>query len=1560
MKKFTDERIITKGCSWGLDAPEVVSFYELLIKAEALELGGRSDLNQAKKRRPKGSTKIIKSVQEIEQAKTGNLSIFLNMEQVENLCCLDLDDRKVDTMLFRAMEDTTLLHGVFIQESPKGWHVFTDNAPARRVQREIASTGFARKCELLSKHVVFLEHKRSIFLQEGPGKGYSTFSPGCLKVGADGDSVVFSSPQTALTSYLREKALPKNFKWLCESAYPEGMIPEGERNDVLFNYTKDQKARQHFATGNFPDKKTIIDLMADLACNPPYNEDRSGLYGSEDRFTFENFEKKTDEKMDSSWVSCEALVERLSGMLYHLCDQGTWVVWENGTWVRKFTEAEVHVFIACKCDEYNLPYRFKPGASELRAIQSSLSTSVTTNYQSFMEGPEGVAFRNGFLGLATGHLLPPKPEQRSLGAVELDYDPDAWISRRTRNVLRLLVGGSREALNSLRVMICCCLSKRPRLNTGFILVGPPKTGKSSLLEALRRALGAMKATVLPSNQLSIFDAGALLDQNVAMIHDLSALDAELRDAVRQALGRDFLVARRKHLPSIYFKFEGTIIMTSNFSLSELLLDEPDPGFCDRIVEIRCPFRSNQIIADTSRLLVEDISGLINWALSAPKELLDSFQRVSTTGLVPSVLEDPIARFISTEFCHNGSVLLDDVSKAAKKFNSDYACELPVHKRGPGGLFTQMVTVFSEHFGVTVVVDGTGNRRKFLNVQLKSDSNPNSQPVMPPPSSSCPAAKLDPWVKALPWAYDQDEVSASDERALNLAILELELWQEATELNRLHKGTASEVYAEAANKYSQKLKQYRDSLAADTGKVDQDRIPTLPPSGLNTVEANSGSHDPVGIDSRAPEADSTNGTGESLKRRFAGTPESKEVQSAPPALAGTQQSPLGEANLGERSTTGTVHPHNVSSPGTSAAAEPPLAEVNTLRESHEPASTATSKGTNRVGNANGWTCYPRRRQVQVTDCCGGSVQKRSRFRRFCLGCTLYVGAPVAVGKRLIAQASIDDVDHQLRGPATDVPENVQLLVASIVKDVIADYERERAGKPDHSVPKEIALNYHLTDDELVPGAPLKELEDMEFLPPLNGDLSTRDKAALSDRQYLDVLRDSEIVECRPPLDEYAFSAGLNHYWRALLAIEWDLPAELPNKRFGFGGLTIPCPKTVKQVEGTIASFLVAFGEGKGFRRSLERVVSHEKRLGLLDQLRDAELKNAFRKRAQVNRRSWYFVRRAGTLARFSADYMYSPRASGITYYARLQSRNEIRKGRGTLLNWTRQYRKRFCQEFYNEPSLKGIGLFGADLSGCHTRLLPAFLGFTEEDSVVVQFQEGSLWHNVHEDIRKRMPSWAVLPETNELKVLTKVLNYKTIQGGKLESFKDALVGMITQPQAWEQGVAMGWCNVYAFVEAFVRSKMHRELTKLRDLLSDEIRNIKMKSPVSKGSVITTVYGPLGIEGTKLFEDDYGRSKSYNSQFGVSAQPALNSYLLTSYELVCIMVLIKTAIEITKKRGVVGDPYKSLTPVVLVQDGVYLLASQEFAESCWVELDNNLREETRNMLGISQVLGEFEPY
>ena len=344
----------------------------------------------------------------------------------------------------------------------------------------------------------------------------------------------------------------------------------------------------------------------------------------------------------------------------------------------------------------------------------------------------GMNFKNGYLSFERKALLPHNPDVFLTSVLDVEYKSDEVLSEDSVNFLRLVTQGNTKDLAFLRICLFLGMCPQPECQVGFVLSGPPSSGKSLWISILTYILGPLAQAFELRDFTNPFARFNMRGLHLLCFAEVGSLTQQDADYIKRILGRDGISSHKKFDPTNYTDMSiATLVMSTNLSPSRLIGDKP--AIWDRLVNIRFHPYSGPPDGQLGNKLRSNVSGLINWGLGTPLEGVRSLVRAGHLNAESTFANSPMLRFISQKIAptEKGRLYHEVLFKQYIKYLAKIGepTDLDMDE------FINTLIEDTEKYFNYRVVSGNINRGKkgrpniFKNLQLASLS---VEPLTPPP------------------------------------------------------------------------------------------------------------------------------------------------------------------------------------------------------------------------------------------------------------------------------------------------------------------------------------------------------------------------------------------------------------------------------------------------------------------------------------------------------------------------------------------------------------------------------------------------------------------------------------------------------------------------------------------------------------------------------------------------------------------------------------------------------------------------------------------------------------
>jgi P4 family phage/plasmid primase-like protien len=283
----------------------------------------------------------------------------------------------------------------------------------------------------------------------------------------------------------------------------------------------------------------------------------------------------------------------------------------------------------------NGPVPFRPDTKKVGNVYQALQALVHHD-RNLMQPPmwlrggedrppaqEFVALQNGLLHMPTGEFLPPTADFFTRNALCFDYDEEAPTPSLWLKFLNQLWPNEPDAIATLREIFGYILSLDTSQQKIFLLKGPPRSGKGTILHVLKALVGEPNCAAPTLASLpETFGRMSLIGKQLAVITDASlgpkADHSRIAEELRAISGEDPRSIPRKYKDDWFGRIGARFVIMAN-SLPELR--DPTGALASRflVIQMKQSFLGREDPTLKEKLLTE-LPGIFNWSLLGWREL----------------------------------------------------------------------------------------------------------------------------------------------------------------------------------------------------------------------------------------------------------------------------------------------------------------------------------------------------------------------------------------------------------------------------------------------------------------------------------------------------------------------------------------------------------------------------------------------------------------------------------------------------------------------------------------------------------------------------------------------------------------------------------------------------------------------------------------------------------------------------------------------------------------------------------------------------------------------------
>lgn len=393
--------------------------------------------------------------------------------------------------------------------------------------------------------------------------------------------------------------------------------------------------------------------------------------------------------------NAERLILRHGERFRYCAETGEFLVWADQRWYRDSGAIRMHRFAKDTVKDLALCNGVKDAElceairkwahkSETEPMLMQMlelvrsDRNVVISKEQLDQHPDLLCCTNGVIHLATGELLPNRPDLYLTRSTNTPYVPEAFFEPWER-FLREMTGGQERVKYFLQVAMGYTLPGSTKEEVFFLLHGPGATGKSTFLEATIAAMGEYAATANfatflrkdrqsssgPSEDIAKL-AGARL-VTATEVNDGQRFDEA---TLKSMTGGDAISARFLYQNSFTYRPQLKLWFAVNH-LPFMATD--DPAIWRRIIRVSCDHRPREVQKNLKALFAtqEARTAILAWAVRGAVEWY-------RTGLVmPTEIQaanahakeemDPIAVFLNEE-CVTGPSCLASITQFRQRYD----------------------------------------------------------------------------------------------------------------------------------------------------------------------------------------------------------------------------------------------------------------------------------------------------------------------------------------------------------------------------------------------------------------------------------------------------------------------------------------------------------------------------------------------------------------------------------------------------------------------------------------------------------------------------------------------------------------------------------------------------------------------------------------------------------------------------------------------------------------------------------------------------------------------------
>jgi putative DNA primase/helicase len=258
----------------------------------------------------------------------------------------------------------------------------------------------------------------------------------------------------------------------------------------------------------------------------------------------------------------------------------------------------------------------KTAMASLSRLNPNLDAPAWIDLENMPDPRELVALQNGLLHLPSGELLPTNPEYFNLCASPYDYNAKAGEAGEWLKFLRSIWCNDHESINTLQEWFGYLLTPDTRQQKILFLIGPPRSGKGTILRVLSGLVGEGNiAAPRLSNLEGSFGYAPLQGKSIALVSDFRLSHKADLAAVAETLlslsGEDRVQVERKFREATSQRLTTRFVLASN---EYPRLADASNALVNRLIvlEMTESFLNREDHGLEQRLL-QELPAILNWA-----------------------------------------------------------------------------------------------------------------------------------------------------------------------------------------------------------------------------------------------------------------------------------------------------------------------------------------------------------------------------------------------------------------------------------------------------------------------------------------------------------------------------------------------------------------------------------------------------------------------------------------------------------------------------------------------------------------------------------------------------------------------------------------------------------------------------------------------------------------------------------------------------------------------------------------------------------------------------------
>lgn len=250
-----------------------------------------------------------------------------------------------------------------------------------------------------------------------------------------------------------------------------------------------------------------------------------------------------------------------------------------------------------------------------------------------------INFKNCIYDIYEDRILPHSEEYIFTSYIDCNYH--SYSNSNGQNFAKYLIdsfGDDKDSLKQIQELLGVTISNYRGFKKAFFLLGPPNSGKSTLLDVLTELIGRKFCSNINLHDLNDrFRIAPLKDKKLNVVGEISEINLKRLDIFKSLTGNDFIQAEFKGKDPFELKNKALMVFAGN-SLPKLKVEDSTGAFFNRInvIVFKNKRESEEIDYNLFDNLIKEKEAIINFAIDGLKRLIRNNFNFSESNLSKSI------------------------------------------------------------------------------------------------------------------------------------------------------------------------------------------------------------------------------------------------------------------------------------------------------------------------------------------------------------------------------------------------------------------------------------------------------------------------------------------------------------------------------------------------------------------------------------------------------------------------------------------------------------------------------------------------------------------------------------------------------------------------------------------------------------------------------------------------------------------------------------------------------------------------------------------------------------